>query len=152
MIRLTDGRSFRRTRRDINLDNSPSAGFGIAQQSNGVAEPSSSVCGYRAPASAGNLLPVLSWTPPIPPVLTVNRQAASSVLAAINQPPPVPPGPLVLLLPQRSSRRILNHRLHAIKLFASRVLPKSGQRVHAVVPGWQRSVRPFRQSKDGPSR
>ncbi|XP_045034359.1 uncharacterized protein LOC123475560 [Daphnia magna] len=86
VVRLMDGRALRRTRRDINLDNLPSAGFGVGQQSSGVAGPSSSVRGYRAPASASNLLPVLSWTPPTPPVLAVNRQAASSVPAALNQP------------------------------------------------------------------
>jgi hypothetical protein len=97
VVRLTDGRAFRRKRRDINLDNSPSAGFGVGQQSSGVTGPSSSVCGYRAPASAVGLLLVLSWTPPTPPVLAVNRQAASSVPAAINRPSAVPPGPLVVV-------------------------------------------------------
>lgn len=31
IVRLTDGRVFRRTRRDINVDNSASAGFGVAR-------------------------------------------------------------------------------------------------------------------------
>ncbi|KZS02004.1 Uncharacterized protein APZ42_001128, partial [Daphnia magna] len=48
VVRLMDGRAIRHTRRDINLDNSPSAGFGVVQQSSGVAGPSSSVRGYRA--------------------------------------------------------------------------------------------------------
>jgi hypothetical protein len=97
VVRLTDGRAFRRTRRDINLENSPSAGFGVGHQSSGVVGPSSTVRGYRAPASASNLLPVLSWTPPTLPVLAVNRQAALSVPAAVNRPSAVPPRPLVVV-------------------------------------------------------
>ena len=97
VVRMTDGRGFRRTRRDINLDNSPSAGFGVGQQSSRVAGPSSTVRGFRAPASPGNLLPVLSWTPPTLPVLAVNRQAALSVPAAVNQPSAVPPRPPVVV-------------------------------------------------------
>lgn len=31
IVRLADGRFFRRTRRDINMDNSGSAGFGVVQ-------------------------------------------------------------------------------------------------------------------------
>jgi hypothetical protein len=38
-----DGRVFRRTCREINLDNSPSAGFGVSKRSDGVAVPSSTV-------------------------------------------------------------------------------------------------------------
>ena len=69
----------------------------MGQQSSRVAGPSSTVRGYRAPGSAGNLLPVLSWTPPTLPVLAVNRQATLSVPAAVNQPSAVPPRPPVVV-------------------------------------------------------
>lgn len=59
MVRLTDGLAFHRTHRDINLDNLSSAGFGVGQQSDGVAVHHPTVRGYR-PAFTSGLLPVLS--------------------------------------------------------------------------------------------
>jgi hypothetical protein len=75
VFRLADGRAFRRTRRDINLDNSPLAGLAVGQQSGGTAVISSAVRGFR-PASTNNLLPALSWSPPGPPARAVNGQVA----------------------------------------------------------------------------
>ncbi|EFX62572.1 hypothetical protein DAPPUDRAFT_270198 [Daphnia pulex] len=68
VVRLADGRAFRRTRRDINLDNSPSAGLAVGQQSGGASVIPSAVRGYR-PAPASHLLPALSWSPPGLPAL-----------------------------------------------------------------------------------
>ncbi len=77
VVRLADGRAFRRTRRDINLDNSPSAGLAVGQQSGGAAVISSAVRGYR-PDSTNTLLSVLSWYPPGPPARAVNGLVAQS--------------------------------------------------------------------------
>ncbi|KZR96597.1 Uncharacterized protein APZ42_008975, partial [Daphnia magna] len=108
------------------------------------------------PASASNLLPVLSWTPPTPPVLAVNRQAASSVPAAINQPSTVPPGPLVVVTsssatipPADSQSQAARHQVvrkpHTAKVWpassrsssrgaAQRQAPSSEQTVSLVCP------------------
>ena len=59
IVRLLDGRVFRRTRRDINIDNSRSAGFGVPQ-----------------PAASLPSLPSLSLPPPIPPAVASHRPAA----------------------------------------------------------------------------
>jgi hypothetical protein len=53
------GELFGRTRRDINLDNSPSVGLAVGQQSGGAAVIPSAVRGYR-PAPTYHLLPALS--------------------------------------------------------------------------------------------
>lgn len=62
-----------RTARDINLDNSQSAGLAVCQQSGGVAVISSAIRGYRL-ASTNRLFPALSWSPPGLPAHVVNGQ------------------------------------------------------------------------------
>ncbi|EFX66648.1 hypothetical protein DAPPUDRAFT_331872 [Daphnia pulex] len=85
VVKLADWRAFRRTRRDINLDNSPSAGLAIGQQSGGASVISSAIRGYR-PASTNHLLPALSWSPPGPPARAVNGQVSQSFPVAVGRP------------------------------------------------------------------
>jgi hypothetical protein len=85
VVKLADWRVFRRTRRVINLDNLPSTGLPIGQQSGGAAEISSAVPGYR-PASTNYLLPSLSWSPPGPPARAVNGQVSQSFPVALGRP------------------------------------------------------------------
>ncbi|XP_046640221.1 uncharacterized protein K02A2.6-like [Daphnia pulicaria] len=102
VVRLADGRAFRRTRRDINLDNSPSAGLAVGQQSGGAAVIPSAVRGYR-PAPANHLLPVLSWSPPGLPARAVNVPVAHPVAqplpAALGQPSMIPQPPPIVVNP-----------------------------------------------------
>ncbi len=74
-----------RTRRDINLDNSPSAELAVGQQSGSAAVISSAVNGYR-PASTNRLFPALSWSPPGLPASAVNGQVAQSFPVALGRP------------------------------------------------------------------
>ncbi|KAI9550797.1 hypothetical protein GHT06_006750 [Daphnia sinensis] len=84
VVRLADGRAFHRTRRDINVDNSPSAGFGAGQKVGSAPVPSSAARGYR-PTYASSLLPALSWHPLDPPTRAVNGQVAQSFPVAVSQ-------------------------------------------------------------------
>ncbi|XP_046459590.1 uncharacterized protein K02A2.6-like isoform X3 [Daphnia pulex] len=95
VVRLADGRAFRRTRRDINLDNSPSAGLAVGQQSGGAAVIQSAVRGYR-PAPANHLLPALSWSPP---ARAVNVPVAQPLPVALGQPSVMPQPPPVFVNP-----------------------------------------------------
>jgi len=102
VVRLADGRAFRRTRRDINLDNSPSAGLAVGQQSGGAAVIPSAVRGYR-PAPANHLLPALSWSPPGLPARAVTVPVAHPVAqplpAALGQPSMIPQPPPIVVNP-----------------------------------------------------
>ncbi|EFX71950.1 hypothetical protein DAPPUDRAFT_111200 [Daphnia pulex] len=98
VVRLADGRAFRRTRRDINLDNSPSAGLAVGQQSGGAAVISSAVRGYR-PTTTIHLLPALSWSPPGPPAHAVNGQVAQPFPVALGQSSMMPQLPSVVVNP-----------------------------------------------------
>ncbi|EFX68089.1 hypothetical protein DAPPUDRAFT_260577 [Daphnia pulex] len=98
VVRLADGRAFRRTRRDINLDNSPSAGLAVGQQSGGASVIPSAVRGYR-PAPANHLLPALSWSPPGLPARAVNVPVAQPLPAALGQPSLMPQPPPVVVNP-----------------------------------------------------
>jgi hypothetical protein len=95
VVRLADGRAFRRTRRDINLDNSPSAGLAVGQQSGGAAVVPSAVRGYR-PAPTNRLLPALSWSPP---ARAVNVPVAQPLPVALGQPSTTPQPPPVVVNP-----------------------------------------------------
>ncbi|EFX83838.1 hypothetical protein DAPPUDRAFT_100207 [Daphnia pulex] len=102
VVRLVDGRAFRRTRRDINLDNSPSAGLAVGQQSGGAAVIPSAVRGYR-PAPTSNLLPALSWSPPGPPARAVSGQLAQPRPVTLNRQSTVLPLPSVGVQPSSRS-------------------------------------------------
>ena len=83
VVRLLDGRVFRRTRRDINIDNSLNAGFGVPQF--GVGRPS---------------LPSLPLPPPLPPAAAVRLPLAP--LPGLGHPPVPPVGvepPVPMLIP-----------------------------------------------------
>ena len=82
VVRLLDGRVFRRTRRDINIDNSLNAGFGVPQF--GVGRPS---------------LPSLPLPPPLPPAAAVRLPLAPLPRLGRQSVPPVggePPVPMLI--------------------------------------------------------
>ncbi|KAK4024922.1 hypothetical protein OUZ56_010414 [Daphnia magna] len=147
VIRLEDGRAFRRTRRDINIDNSPSSGFCVGQQSSRDPLPSSAARGYR-PASASSLLPALSWRPPVPRTRALNSQIAQSFSVAVSQQSTVPPLPPVVV--SSSSVLAITAGSHAAPAMAGQ--PSSAHSHHSVStplavvpphPGSTRSGRPY---------
>ena len=83
VIRLLDGRVFRRTRRDINIDNSATAGFGVP-----------------TPPAPRLALPTLALPPPLPPAARLIRLTAQhGPLPRHGAPAAVPPAHPARLLP-----------------------------------------------------
>ncbi|XP_045024074.1 uncharacterized protein LOC123469329 [Daphnia magna] len=152
VVRLADGRAFRRTRRDINLDNSPSAGLAVGQQSGGAAAIPSAVRGYH-PAPTSHLLPTLSWSPPGPPARAVNGQVARPFPVALGRPSMVPQLPPVVVIPAPSPANPARPRAASVSAGqrAAIQLPSAQSPLTASIPlaaaprrpGSTRSGRPY---------
>ena len=104
-VRLADGRVFRRTRRDINVNNSVSAGFGVVR-----------------PIVASTALPTLVWQPPLrlpagptrpAPILLTVKLKLSDAGTTILQAPPVdttrPSHELITVAPRRGRPPKVTH-------------------------------------------
>ncbi|XP_045028011.1 uncharacterized protein LOC123471141 [Daphnia magna] len=146
VVRLRDGRVFRRTRRDINIDNAQSAGFGgVATNPNSVARGTRQAVPIHRPAFAGGLLPVLSLPLPIPPAPAVrNRLGPVTARPSVHQPslPPAGVAPPSSVPTTPGSRLSLDPPRRAMPA----PLPSSGVALPAGVihsPSATRSGRPY---------
>jgi hypothetical protein len=121
VVALSDGRVFRRTRRDINIDNSTTAGFGIRLPSNfrdtlitarprGVAPQVAAVPATPSFASRGGMMEALPSTR-APEESTPSRRSVESPAVTVSGPaPPVAsstnqPTPVVAITPVRGFTR-----------------------------------------------
>jgi hypothetical protein len=143
---LRDGRVFRRTRRDINIDNAQSAGFGgVATNPNSVARGTRQAVPIHRPAFAGGLLPVLSSPLPIPPAPVVrNRLGPVTARPSVHQPslPPAGVAPPSSVPTTPGSRLSLDPPRQTMPA----LLPSSGVALPAGVihsPSATRSGRPY---------